>query len=153
MNDLQQLVGLVLPEQVSWWPLAIGWYFIIVLIVLLIALLIYKKRKLYIKNSYRRNALQQLHSLPLEQASQLFSILQHTLVHGINKPIELQEKVFLIALNQGHHDLSFNQQDWLLLNKFTYQQAVKSSHLESEFNALKTKCQQWIKEHDYEHHA
>ena len=80
-------------------------------------------------------------------------ILQHTVNHGVNNQVELQEKAFLSALNQGHKSVSFNASDWSFLNQFAYQQTSKTSCLESEFSELKAKCLQWIKEHDYVPHA
>jgi len=56
----EQLRDVHLPEHVSWWPLAYGWWILIALTLLafagLIALLVQKKRN----NQYRKDALAQL---------------------------------------------------------------------------------------------
>ncbi|MBX2847951.1 MAG: DUF4381 domain-containing protein [Acidiferrobacterales bacterium] len=52
----QQLRGLDLPEPVSWWPLAIGWWVVIVLGLCLIAFLVFKLIKWQRKNRYRKFA-------------------------------------------------------------------------------------------------
>lgn len=56
----QQLRDVHLPEEVSWWPLAYGWWILLALTTLAIAALIYyflRKRK---RNAYRYGAIKEL---------------------------------------------------------------------------------------------
>ncbi len=48
------------PAAIGWWPLAPGWWILIVLAVLTIAIACYYLTKRYHANAYRRMALQQL---------------------------------------------------------------------------------------------
>ena len=157
MNSLQQLTGLILPADVSWWPLAPGWYALMVLILLVLGIFIYRKHKHYMNNAYRRNALLQLHLLSMQNATQLLSILHHALndalSHTTAQQVELQEEIFLLSLNKGTDKVSFTKADWQLLNQLAFQLVDKVNCNDSEFAALKTKCQQWLQGHHYEHHT
>lgn len=165
MNSLQQLTGLILPQHVSWWPLAPGWYVLMMLVVLALGIFIYHKRKHYINNAYRRNALSQLQLLSMQDATQMLGILQHALSYALNhtlndalsyrtaQQVELQEEIFLVSLNKGTDRVSFTHVDWQLLNQFAFQQADKINCNDDEFATLKTKCQQWLQGHHYEHHT
>ncbi|MFT7683139.1 MAG: hypothetical protein ACI935_002626 [Moritella dasanensis] len=157
MNSLQQLAGLILPQHVSWWPLASGWYVLMMLVVLVLGIFIYHKRKHYINNAYRRNALSQLQLLSMQDATQMLSILQHALSHALShttaQQVEFQEETFLVSLNKGTDRVSFTNVDWQLLNQLAFQQADKINCNDDEFATLKTKCQQWLQGHHYEHHT
>jgi ATP/maltotriose-dependent transcriptional regulator MalT len=61
--SLQNLNDIVLPAPVGWWPLANGWYFLIGILLIAIAWLGFKSIQRWIKNGYRRAALQELNSL------------------------------------------------------------------------------------------
>lgn len=61
--SLQNLNDIVLPAQVSWWPLAHGWYFLFVLLLLVLAWFGYRSLKHWSGNRYRRAALDEFHSL------------------------------------------------------------------------------------------
>lgn len=45
-----------LPEQVSWWPLAIGWWIIIALVILILGLVVYKLLQKKRRRQYRKIA-------------------------------------------------------------------------------------------------
>lgn len=157
MNSLQQLTGLILPPHVNWWPLAPGWYVLMMLVVLVLGIFIYHKRKHYINNAYRRNALSQLQLLSMQDATQMLGILQHALndalSHTTAQQVELQEETFLVSLNKGTDSVSFTHVDWQLLNQLAFQQVDKINCNDDEFATLKTKCQQWLQGHHYEHHT
>ena len=62
-TSLQNLNDIVLPAQVSWWPLAAGWYFLIGLLLIVLAWYGYRSIRLWLRNRYRRAALQELRQL------------------------------------------------------------------------------------------
>ncbi len=73
MISLEQLQPIILPETISWWPLALGWWLLAALLLILMLLLrLAKRRSLQQQRSkqsvilepLRENALQQLHALP-----------------------------------------------------------------------------------------
>jgi len=62
LNPELPLRDIHLPEAVSWWPLAIGWWLVLALIILL-PLLIWGIRKLKARQLLRRQALSELASI------------------------------------------------------------------------------------------
>ena len=64
--SLQNLNDIVLPEAVSWWPLASGWYFLLGLLIIILAWFIYISIQHRINSRYRRTALHQLQLLAQE---------------------------------------------------------------------------------------
>ena len=56
----RQLKGLDMPESVSWWPLAIGWWFVIVLCLLILFYLAYKITSKIKQYKYREIAINEL---------------------------------------------------------------------------------------------
>jgi len=64
--SLQNLNDIVLPEAAGWWPLAIGWYFLLGFLLIFLAWFVYTSLQRRIKNQYRRTALHQLQLLALD---------------------------------------------------------------------------------------
>lgn len=58
--NLDRLHDIVLPQAVSWWPLAPGWYVISLLLLVVCACLGYRFWRRWQANAYRREALQEL---------------------------------------------------------------------------------------------
>ena len=68
-DPLAALHPLRTPEPIGWWPLAPGWWVLLVAVVLLAALAVYLARRHYRRNAYRRVAMLQLqHSLQAFQS-------------------------------------------------------------------------------------
>lgn len=153
MDQLQQLVGLKLPDSISWWPLAPGWYVVSCLLCIVLLFVTYKKRKKYAKNAYRRDALSRLQFMSVANATQLLSVISKALNYVLSEQVALTETLFISTLNQGLKQDLFDQQDWFLLTQWSFQPINEQSFNEPKFMALKVKCEQWVKEHDYEHRA
>ncbi len=62
-DPLANLHPLRTPELIGWWPLAPGWWILLLAGILLVTTLTYLLHKRYRKNAYRRRALLQLQSL------------------------------------------------------------------------------------------
>lgn len=62
-DPLANLHPLRAPESIDWWPLAPGWWILLLAGILLVTTLAYLLRNRYRKNAYRRHALRQLQSL------------------------------------------------------------------------------------------
>ena len=62
-TSLDRLHDLALPPEVPWWPLAPGWYVLIVLALAAAGWLAFRAWKHWRSNAYRRAALQELMSL------------------------------------------------------------------------------------------
>jgi hypothetical protein len=63
--SLQNLNDIVLPAQVSWWPLATGWYFMITVALAVLAWYCYRKFRRWFANRYRRAALREFRLLEM----------------------------------------------------------------------------------------
>lgn len=64
-NLLDQLIDVYEPPAVSWWPLAPGWWFLILLTVIALVVAITLALKKYRQNEWRREALKALKSIQL----------------------------------------------------------------------------------------
>ena len=153
MSRMQQLSGLILPESISWWPLAPGWYVVIFLLCISLLLVLVTKRKKYIKNRYRRDALIQLQKITLSNAADILMILYHAMAHAVPQQVGVEQQAFLNSFNKGLNSPIFNEQDWYLLKQFSFQSIDKYPSDDGIFADLKLKCERWIQEHDYEHRA
>ena len=58
--NLSNLHDIVVPEPVSWWPLAPGWWIVIAVVLLALASIIFREVRRYRANAYRRAALREL---------------------------------------------------------------------------------------------
>ena len=59
-NAAQQLRDIHLPEDISWWPPAPGWWLLALLSMVALVLVVHAAVKFYRANAYRRQALQHL---------------------------------------------------------------------------------------------
>ena len=75
-TSLGRLHDIVLPPEVSWWPPAPGWYVVGGILLLLVIVLIYRARKCWLANAYRRAALLELASV--ENATGIAELLRRT---------------------------------------------------------------------------
>lgn len=57
---LAKLRDIQLPEPISWWPMAPGWYFLILFVVLSVIFLLYILCRRYVRGRAKREALQLL---------------------------------------------------------------------------------------------
>jgi hypothetical protein len=75
-TSLDLLHDLALPQEVSWWPLAPGWYAVLVFVAAAIVLGLYRLLARYRTNAYRRAALRELATL--EDQSAIAELLRRT---------------------------------------------------------------------------
>ena len=61
--SLERLQDIVLPPEISWWPLAAGWYLLAVILLALLIWLGLRLMRSYRRNAYRRAALAELQGL------------------------------------------------------------------------------------------
>lgn len=88
-DPLANLHPLRLPEPIGWWPLAPGWWFLLLASLLLVAMLIYLVRKHFRKNAYRRRALRQLQSLHAQFLEKNDASLYLTQLNALLKSVAL----------------------------------------------------------------
>jgi hypothetical protein len=75
-TSLDRLHEIVLPPEVSWWPLAQGWYVVGGILVILILFFVYRAWKYWRANDYRRAALRELASA--NDAATIAELLRRT---------------------------------------------------------------------------
>ena len=75
-DPLAQLRDIRLPTDISWWPLAPGWWVLMILAALTIGWLILSLTKRYRSRLYRRQALAQLQWIELNADNQLVAIFE-----------------------------------------------------------------------------
>ncbi len=75
-TSLDRLHDLALPPDVSWWPMAPGWYVVFVLVLLLGLRVVLLAWKHWQANAYRREALREINSL--EDVAAIAELLRRT---------------------------------------------------------------------------
>ncbi|WP_281556648.1 DUF4381 domain-containing protein [Thalassomonas sp. RHCl1] len=78
MDPLAQLQDIHLPQQVHNYPLAPGWWILLILVSILTAIVLYKAVKTWRLNKQKRFALRQLNQSPIPNNAQIIAILKWT---------------------------------------------------------------------------
>lgn len=148
---LTKLHDIQLPAPISWWPLAPGWYLLLLLSLFLVVLLIYIARRSYVNGRAKRQALQLLEIYEQEYQrdsnSQLSSMKVSELLRRValvyfsrEQVASLQGEAWLAFLNKTSKGIDFNRlRDELL--ELPYQPA-KDVDLQFLFRGAKA----WIKQ-------
>jgi hypothetical protein len=162
-DPLEQLKDIHLPEPISWWPLAPGWYLLFFFTALLISLIAYKiyinyrnalakKQALRVLEHYQQGYNQE-HNLPLTSAHISELLRRVALVYFPREQVaSLHGDAWLEFLNQTANDVDFNSVRDLLLNApFTPNPCPVASSQEPVENTLDLtplfiKAKLWIKQ-------
>lgn len=160
MNPTQQpaliLRDIHLPDPVSWWPLAPGWWMVFALAILISVTTLFVVRR-YRQHSYRRVGLQQLATLESaaitqqdqrQLIQQLSQLLRHmAILHYPQSCAGLEGQEWLTFLDQPFHKQAapdnrpFSEGPGQCLGYGPYQQHI----VEIDQVALITLCRRWIK--------
>jgi hypothetical protein len=157
MNLVTQLVDIPLPDSIPWWPLAPGWYGVMLAILLLLMLLIVRKRQRWMANGYRRTALAQLQSMTVHDAGAMNQVIRRTVMLAKPCDDELSQtgaSWYRVIVSCSPKAI-FTEAQLQQLEALNYQSAKHvSQHLsESDFSKLNQLCQRWVKEHRFEHQS
>lgn len=152
--DLSQLRDIHMPEPVSWWPPAPGWWLLLVALLSIIALLwgAYRYRQ---RNAWRRIALAELSRLHQQYQTQLF--VPHLVVGQLSvllrrvaisrfpreEAASLSGDQWLAFLDRSRRDGARFQSDLgrlLVVAPYAPQTAIAPE----EMNSLFTLCKNWI---------
>lgn len=82
MNQLAQLVEITAPDPISWWPLAPGWYLVLLVLLIIVLFVAWRQRKAWLSNQYRRNAIFETQKLTYLEANQLNQLLRLAVLRG-----------------------------------------------------------------------
>lgn len=150
-DPLAQLRDIHLPEPVSWWPLAPGWYVLMLLILLILMIITYRVYKRHVNGLAKNKALELLKTYKdhydKERNAQVASA----------RVSELLRRVALVYYPRAQV-AGLHGDDWVeFLNKTSKKidfKPVKAMLLESPFKTgetvnlkpLFTRAEQWIKQ-------
>jgi hypothetical protein len=148
---LAKLHDIQLPAPIGWWPLAPGWYLLLLLSLVLLTLLLYLAHRFYVNGRAKRRALQLLTDYEREfqhhRNSQLASMNVSELLRRValvyfsrEEVASLRDEAWLAFLNKTAKGININQLRVYLV-ELPYQPA-KDIDLEPLFRCAKT----WIKQ-------
>ncbi len=162
-NPLDQLRDIHLPEPISWWPPAPGWWFLAVCGVVLLGWLATLFYRRYRANHYRRQALAKLHQLQSQLQSQdeshqalqaLFILLRQAAnsAYPSRQPGSLGIQQFVQFMQGSCKKPLFEGSD-LDLELLLYAKAGGDSAADQEcLEPLFKDASRWIAHHLPEHH-
>ena len=149
-DPLAQLRDIHLPEAISWWPLAFGWWIIAVICILGIVLAVRFSLNHFFSQRYRRQALAQLKKLPNSNQHQrlidLLSLLKQVSISAYPEKnfASLSHQAFIEFLQNSTNKTLFSElpANWEPL-LYAKQQPVSSELVDPLF----IQANQWIKHH------
>ena len=169
MNSIAQLVDITAPNAIPWWPLAPAWYAIFVILGLCGLYGGALKRRQWLANRYRREALNELSRISVVEAGRLNQVLRQAALIGLSQTSRAQEcnsktsqsallsqtgKEWFALVNKTSPRELFTAEQVCLLEKLNYQNRNMSKQDEmtqAEFERLKNLCERWVREHQFEH--
>lgn len=89
--ELDQLKGLQLPEPIKDWPIALGWWLLLVITLLSVYSLYQLIRAYYKKNAYRKVALKQLQNIFKDYAANPDTRQMLSAVNSLLKRVAIQQ--------------------------------------------------------------
>lgn len=150
-DPLAQLKDIHLPQPINWWPLAPGWYVLILLLSFLTLFLAYhaykrhgyalaKKRALVLLNNYQEHY-EKKHNVPVTSSNISELLRRVALVYYPREQVaSLHGEAWLQFLNQTSKGIDFNAvRDMLLDAPFKTEETI---NLKPLFNTAKL----WIKQ-------
>ncbi len=137
-----------LPDPISFWPLAAGWWILLAIIILAVSVGIYFILKHRKANAFRRDALQSLEAIPLtpQFPAEANTLLKQVCLSHPNTPEHIAGaagstwKDFLIENTNAFDD---SKASWL--STVAYQE--NSAITDIEVQQLKAACKEWIKQY------
>ncbi|MCF6262978.1 MAG: DUF4381 domain-containing protein [Xanthomonadales bacterium] len=157
-GSLQNLNDIVIPTEISWWPLATGWYFLLALLLALSVWLVFRGYTHWIKNRYRREALLQLQQLEKGSANaanrdaslrQIPSLLKRTAisVYPREQVASLTGEQWFDFLNASLQNPTFNSENSATLEKIAYSVGSLNTVDAHSAQALINASRYWLQNH------
>ncbi len=150
-TSLNRLHDLALPPKISWWPLAPGWYVVLLILLLLVLRTIWQAWTKWKANAYRREALKEL--ARADNASSVAEILRRTAlaVAPRSEIAELTGEDWLKWLST-RCSLPVPDSAARLLIAGIYSAGNSSQAPDSTFKSLKDYASCWIQTHQNPNH-
>ena len=150
-DPLAQLRDIHLPEPVSWWPPAPGWWVATLLALAAVFLVIFYLRKYWLQKRYRRAALQALGNISLHDEmnkqvllEEMSALLRRVALqaYGREKVAPLTGEPWLIFLDDTGKTEQFTSGAAKVLGDGLYQSSV-----EADMEQVMLIVRNWIKGH------
>lgn len=156
-NPLDQLRDIHLPEPVSWWPPAPGWWLLIIITLALTAWTTHFLYRRYKAALYRRQALKKLDQLTelnnQQQLTQLYELLKQTAnsAYPQLRPASLGTEAFVNFLISSCNKEVFQQLDFDLAQAlYSNSKQGFSSRSNEQLERLLRDARIWIKGHRHQ---
>lgn len=150
-GSLQYLHDIVVPDPVSWWPPAPGWYGVLLLLLTVTIGMGARAVRRWQRNAYRREALALLDELADREPGadwmvHLAAILKRTALSAFPREqvAALSGAAWLQFLDQTGRTIAFSQGPGQLLADLTY---ARQPLLPADASALLETVRAWIKQH------
>lgn len=149
----EQLRDIHLPEPISWWPPAPGWWILLIIAVALICFAIWKLRDYQQRNRYRKQALLELKRI-YEQWQNDANIAVY-----LQAANALLKRAVKVAAQDGNQSAALSGKDWAnLLNNwsrtalsdvtiYALTQAEYQANPQVDIETLQTEIALWLKLH------
>lgn len=151
-DPLAQLHDILLPDAIGWWPLAPGWWALLLFVLILMATAIFYRRRNTLRNHYRQQALVELFALDTLAADpakllQAYSLLLRRTAltaQPVHFPVDIKGEAWLAWLDHQcppSADSFLNGSGKALLSG-PYEK-TPAIH----FNELRSLTENWIRSH------
>ena len=131
------------PSEIDWWPMALGWWIVIILAVTLLFVIIFKLYKKYNENRARRAALSWLNSIQndniirsdtKELTKTISTLLRRTMLAYVprNEVANLVGDRWLDFLDQGLNENYFSQGEGKCLITEPYKDSMSDENIDVE---------------------
>ena len=148
-DPLSQLRDIHLPEPVSWWPPAPGWWLVVFIALAALVWLCFFLHRLSVKNRYRKVALKMLSQLEtqdnsLDSLEEISVLLRRVAIQtfGREKVAALAGDAWLAFLDKTGRTTEFRKGCGRVLGVEMYRPSV-----EADIKQVKLIAGKWIKEH------
>ena len=147
MNDnpisLDKLHDIVVPEAVAWWPLAPGWYVLLLALIIAVSWTGIRLTQQWNKNRFRREALNELETI---SPTDLPSLVKRVcLCIGQREQVaSLSGEDWLHFLDQSGSTTDFTQGPGKILLTLSYSPDASIDLNSPEFSDLKSSVRTWI---------
>ena len=141
-DPLAKLRDIHLPDPVSIWPLAPGWYLLAGIIIMALAITAYFAYRYWLKVRPRRAALKELKSLAANDIQQLSSLLRRCALayYPAHDVASLTGDAWITFLNKTSKTPLFTGNNAVVLKQAGYQKQAQNHH-----NDLILSSKKWIK--------
>jgi hypothetical protein len=150
---LAQMKDVHLPEPISWWPLAVGWWLVAALIIGSIAAIIYVLWRRYRQNRYRKLAISELlinyQQWLSERDDQAYLSLANDLLKRV---VRIFNPSLVAQFSDAWVDKldDYNRTEFSTEARYALAHQCYQAHVEADIDSLHRELCHWLKHHKHE---